>query len=272
MSDARRDLEKRARNAILQEAFFRWESAINLAAMFIGAVLVPAFWWVFALLAVFIELFIGIRTMQNPEINAKAVAHIFERKYQPKKLTTPELRSEIDKAMTYLQQVESAVLASKDGPIRDRLKRTTEEMVDWVEGIYNLAARIDSYSQDNVIRNDLQTVPDAIRKLRKQLIETDNPSVRLQVEEAIQDREEQWASLQKLQSTMDNARLLLERNLSDMGRVYSQVVLMSSLNESAGKATDLQEDISEHVDQLQDLVDAMDEVHAERRAARLSIG
>jgi DNA repair ATPase RecN len=223
-------------------------------------------------LAIFIELAIGIVTMRNPAINAKAVAHIFERKYHPKTLGTPELRTEMDKALTYLQQVEAEVLSSKDGPLRDRLKRTTEEMVDWVEGIYNLASRLDNYSRDEIIRNDLRSVPETIRKLRKQLVESDDPNVRRQIEGAIQDREDQLTSLQKLQSTMENARLLLDRNLSDMGRVYSQVVLMSSLKESAGKATDLQTDISEHVDQLQDLVDAMDEFHTDRRSTSLAVG
>ena len=81
MSEARKKLEQRARNAILQEAFFRWESAINVAVMMVGAVAFAPFWWVFLILGVFVELGIGISTMRNPAINAKAVATIFQREF-----------------------------------------------------------------------------------------------------------------------------------------------------------------------------------------------
>lgn len=271
MSQARRELEKRARNAILQEAFFRWESALNLAGVLILAVLIPSYWWVFLLLGIIIELSIGILTMRNPRINAKAVAQIFERKFQPKAVKSRELQVKMDKAREYFQQVETTVLESKEGPIRDRLKRTTDGMVDWVEGVYRLAARLDSYQQDQVIANDLKTVPEAIKKLRQRLAGADDPNVKRQIEETIRDREAQYASLKKLENTMENASLLLERNLSDMGRIYSQVMMMGSLNESAGRGADLQEEISEHVEQLQDQLDAMDEFHRNRRDYRYGI-
>ena len=271
MSQARRDLEKRARNAILQEAFFRWESALDLAGMLILAVLIPAYWWVFLLVGVVIELFIGIRTMRNPDINAKAVARIFEKEFQPKVVKSRELQAKMAQALEYLQQVETAVLESKDGPMRDRLKRTTEGMVDWVEGVYRLAARLDNYRQDQVITQDLKGVPEAIKSLRRRLAEADDPNLKQQIEETIRDREAQYASLKKLENTMENASLMLERNLSDMGRIYSQVVMMGSLNESAGKGADLQEAISEHVDQLQDQLEAMDEFHRERRDYRREV-
>lgn len=265
MSETRQDIEKRARNAILQEAFFRFESALTLSGMLVATVVDPARWWLYLPLGIVIELFIAFRTLRNPKINAKAVAQAFERKYQPKSLKSKDLTATVHKAVEYLQQVETAVLASKEGPMRDRLDRTTDEMVDWVEGIYRLASRLDAYRQDEVIKRDLISVPEAIRSLRERLIETPDPAMRPQIEEAIRDRESQLASLQKLDNTMQNADLLLERNLSDMGRVYSQVHLMSSLREVEGKEADLQSEISEHVHQLDDLVEAMDEFHGNRR-------
>ena len=264
MSQARRELEKRARNAILQEAFFRFESAVNLALMVVLAVLFPAYWWLFLALGLLIEGFIAFRTLRNPIINARAVAHIFERKFQPGKLQSRELREKMARAMEYLQQVETAVMRTKEGPMRDRLKRTTEEMVDWVEGVYQLAARLDAYRRDKVIKRDIQSVPQAIKNLRRRLRETDNPSLKQQIEKTIRDREDQYASLKRLEGTMEQADLLLERNLSDMGRVYSQILLMSSLKETSGQGEELQTQISEHVNQLEDLVEAVDEVHSGR--------
>ena len=264
MSQARRELEKRARNAILQEAFFRFESAINFGVMLILATVFSSFWWLFLLLGILIEGFIGFRTLRNPEINAQAVAHIFAKKFQPGKLNSRELRAKIAKAMEYLQQIETAIMETRSGPMRDRMKHTTEGMVDWVEGVYRLAARLDVYQNDTLIKQDLKAVPAAIRELRKRLIETDHISVKEQIQKTIRDREDQFASLKDLEETMENADLLLERNLSDMGRIYSQILLMSSLKETSGKGEALQTEISEHVNQLDDLVQAMDEFQTGR--------
>ena len=262
MTQARRDLEKRARNAILQEAFFRVESAVTLALMLILAVIFSPYWWVFLILGILIEGLIAFRTLRNPEINARAVAHIFEKEFQPKNIKSRDIRHKLNKAMEYLQQVETAVLETKEGPMRDRLKRTTDEMIDWVSGMFQLATRLDAYQQDTLIRQDLKTVPNAIKDLRRRLAEENDPRVKHQIEETIQDREEQYTSLQRLDGTMQNADLLLERNLSDMGRVYSQVLLMSSLKETSGQGENLQGEISERVHELDDLLDAMDEFHS----------
>jgi len=235
-------------------------------------VILPAYWWAFLGLGALTEAFIAFRTLQNPAINAKAVAHIFEREFKPKALKAADLQQKTTKAVEYLQQVETAVLQTKAGPMRDRLKRTTDEMVDWVEGIFNLAARLDTYNQDTLIKQDLNAVPKAIQDLRRRLIETDDPQVKQQIQRTIEDREDQYASLKRLAGTMEQADLLLERNLSDMGRVYSQVLLMSSLKETSGHGENLQEEISEHVNQLEDLVEAMDEFHArpgDRRYSQL---
>lgn len=264
MSQTRRDLEKRARNAILQEAFFRVESAITLALVLILAVIFSPYWWMFPILGILIEGFIAFRTLRNPKINAKAVAHIFDQEFQPKTIKSRGLRDRLNKAMEYLQQVETAVLQTKEGPMRDRLKRTTDEMIDWVGGVYQLATRLDAYHHDSLIEQDLKSVPQAIKDLRRRLAEADDPRVKRQIEETIRDREEQYTTLQRLDGTMQNAELLIERNLSDMGRVYSQVLLMSSLKETSGQGEDLQGEISERVHELDDLLAAMDEFHSGR--------
>lgn len=263
MSDARRNLEKRARNAILQEAFFRWESAINIALMLILTVIfasaVP--WWIFVALSVVIEGGIGVITMRNPAINAKAVSTIFERQFQPKNIRSRDLRARTQKALEYLRRIEEAVGQTKEGVLRDRLKRTTEEVVDWVEAIHRLAIRVDRYEQNRLIARDMESVPKNISNLRRRLAEEDDLTVRAQIEKAISDRERQQANLEGLQNTIENAELQLERTLSALGTVYSQLLVLDTKGESSGRAERLQEEISEQVHQLQDLTLAMDEVY-----------
>ncbi|RME50519.1 MAG: hypothetical protein D6796_02790 [Caldilineae bacterium] len=262
MSETRRTLEKRARNAILQEAFFRWESAVNLALMMILAVLFPSLWWVFVLLGLLIEVAIGVSTMRNPAINAKAVATIFEREFHPQRIHSKALRLKTDRALEYLQKIEEAVARTREGVLRDRMKRATEEVVDWVEAIYRIAARVDTYNRNQLIARDRANVPKIIQDLRRRLAEEDDPAVRKQIEKTIADRERQRQNLEQLQNTMESAELQLERTLSALGTVYSQLLLLDTKGESARRAERLQEEIAEQVHQLQDLSEAMDEVYS----------
>jgi len=263
MSDARRDLEKRARNAILQEAFFRWESAVNVSLMMILAVAMPSVWWLFVGLGVVLELGIGISTMRNPAINAKAVATIFEREFQPKTLESKAMRQKLNKALDYLTRIEEAVMQSKEGVLKDRLRRTTAEVVDWVEAIHRLAIRIERYQSNKLIAKDMKNVPKIIDKLQVRWAQEDDELVRKQLERTIADRKRQYANLDNLQNTMESAELQLDRTLSALGTVYSQLLMLDAKSESSGRAERLQEEISEQVHQLQDITSAMDEVYQE---------
>jgi hypothetical protein len=263
MSQIRRELEQRARGAILEEAIFRWENAINLAFVIILAIVFPKFWWAFIILGLIVGTGIAIATLANPAINAKAVAVIFERKFQPQKLKTTDLRKKTEKSLEYMRQIEEVIAQTKEGVLRDRLQRTTNEVVDWVVAIHRLASRIDAYNEDRVIERDRVAVPKTIEQLRRRLAEEDDPTVKGQIEETIQDKQQQLSNLEQLQNTIESAGLQLERTLSALGTVYSQLLLLDTKSESSGRAERLQEEISEQVHQLQDLTVAMDEVYTE---------
>lgn len=263
MSEARQELEKRARNAILQEAFFRWESAINLGGALVLAVIFPAFWWLFLILGGLVEAGIGYSTLRNPALNAKAVATIFERKFEPQALNSADLKQKTFKALEYLQLIEETVGQTKEGLIRDRLKRTAEEVIDWVEQIYHLASRVDKFQQNEITKRDLKSVPETIKGLRRRLVEEDDAIVRRDIEDTISDRERQLATLERLENTMERADLQLDRTLAALGTVYSELQLIGTKRESASRAERLQEQISEQVHQLQDISEAMDEVYLE---------
>lgn len=262
MSEARRQLERRARNAILQEAFFRPRSAILWSLVLIIVTLFPAFWWLILPLGLGGWILNGIETMRNPAINARAVAHIFDRQFKPRKLNSKELSQKAGRSLEYLQQIEEAIHKTREGVLRDRLKRTADEVVDWVEMIYRLAGRIDTYRQDQIIARDMNTVPRTIHQLRRRLAEEDDSSVQEQLRQTIADREQQLANLEKLHNTMESAELQLERTLSALGTVYSQLLMVGSRSETGNRAERLQSEISEQVHQLQDLVEAMEEYHA----------
>ena len=266
MSTARQALEKKARNAILQEAFFRLRSASILGASLVFGTLGGIFNIFAGLGILFLGLVLwlasGFETLRNPKINAKAVAHIFEKEFKPPQVSSQTLNRQMKQAVEYLQQIEEAVNKTKEGVLRDRLKRTSDEVVDWVQAIYRLATRLDDYSKDEIIKRDLEAVPGTIKQLRQRLRTEDSPPIINQLEKTITDKERQLENLERLQNTMENAELQLQQTLSALGTVYSQLLLVDNQGASSGRAARLQEEISEQVHQLQDITEAMEEYYA----------
>jgi hypothetical protein len=261
MSEARRALEQKARNAILQEAFFRTRSAILWAGVLVLMAFLPAYWWAVLLLGVVLWGLNGVETMRNPTKNAQAVAHIFQQEFKPARLNSKDLSQKTVRALEYLQQIEEAVNRTREGVLRDRLRRTADEVIDWVEGIHHLAKRIDSYRQDEIIARDMNTVPQTLIALKRRLAQEDDAGVKDQIRQTINDRQRQLDNLEKLDNTIDKAELQLERTLSALGTVYSQLLLIDGRGDSTRQASKLQEEISEQVHQLQDLTEAMDEYY-----------
>ena len=266
----RQELEERAQSAILKKAFLGCGNiAIVLLALFLAPIVGLAsgsWWWALLVIALGVAAFFGIGALraQRADLNAQAVASALEAKFQPEKIRQKRIRDKTNKALDYFREIEEAVEQTKEGLLRDRLRRSSDEVLDWVASIYGLAARIDNFYQEDLVQRDLKSVPRAIDTLKRQLEEEDDPAVKAQIQETISDREQQLANLERLQSTIESAELQLDRTLAALGTVYSQILQVGAKDSSSERAQRLQEDISEQVHQLQDLAEAMDEVYAER--------
>ncbi len=269
MSTTRQELEERAKNAILKKSFLGCGNiAIVLTALFMALIIGFSvnWWWalVIVILGLASALALGVLRARRADLNAQAIASVLERKFQPEKIRLKRIRDKTNKALEYFQVIETAVAKTKEGVLRDRLRRTTDETLVWVESIYGLAYRIDGFYQEDLVQRDLKSVPKTIDRLKRQLEEEDDEAVKAQIEETIGDREQQLANLERLENTIESAELQLDRTLSALGAVYTQVLQVGAKDGSTEQAQRLQEDISEQVHQLQDLSEAMDEVYAER--------
>jgi hypothetical protein len=263
MSNARRDLERRARRAILEHAVLRWESALVIALTIILSFVLADFWWLALILGLVAEGALVGFSLASPKQNARAIEALFKQQFNPRRLKDKTLQQRVDKALGYWGQIETTVRNSKEGVLRDRMGRTTSEVGDWVAAIYRLAQGLDNYQGDEIIKRDLRTVRPAIDDLRQRLNREDNSVVRGQLEQTIADKERQWQYLDRLQNTMDKAGYQIESTLSALGTVYSQLLLVGTRDEQGSRADRLQEEIHEQVSQLQDLTEAMDEVYRE---------
>jgi hypothetical protein len=104
-------------------------------------------------------------------------------------------------------------------------------------------------------------VEPAIETLKKRLAAEDDDTVKRQISQAIAQRQIQQENLRKLENVMERAEFQLESTLTAMGTVYSQMKLLGSRDVTSGRAQRLQQDITDQVQGLQDVVQTMDKVY-----------
>jgi hypothetical protein len=84
------------------------------------------------------------------------------------------------------------------------------------------------------------------------------------MQQTIDSKKAQLASLQQLENMMQKAELQMDSTLTAMGTIYSQLLVIGAKDVDSGRAQRLREDITEQVKQLQDVVSSMDEVYRAR--------
>jgi hypothetical protein len=165
-------LQRRARRAIFWHAIFRWESAVIIAltlivtafAGLLGLIGVFPTWWALVALGAgfLVEALIFVSSLTDQEENARVVATMLRSQFEAKRLRSPKLRLQLQKALDYQGLIASTIQRTREGVLQDRLARATEPVDDWIEAIYRLAVRLDAYEQNQVIRQDLRSVPQAL--------------------------------------------------------------------------------------------------------------
>lgn len=110
-----------------------------------------------------------------------------------------------------------------------------------------------------MIRQDLEAVPQAIADLQTRLTNETDPTLRTQLERTLSNRQNQLASLERLQNTMKRAEIQIESTLSALGTIYSQVLTGQSTDHVADYSR-LAADVDEEVRLLQDRLEALEEV------------
>lgn len=263
LSDQLRD---RAAKALLSFAIFRWESAATLALMIILIVLVPQpfpfwQWWFWLILGALAEVGVVVTSLYDPAVRERVVAEMFQEKFSPREIRSKEYRTRIEKALEYRKQMEVLLQHTRDGALNLHLQATVDDVADWIGNMFRLARKLDAYSQDSVLKRDLQSVPQEIQALELRLQSETDVQVRAQLKQSVANKRAQWQHLDALDNTMDRAALQLDDTLSAMGTVYAQMQLVGAKDIDSGRAQRLREDIAEQVHSLHDVVEAMDQVY-----------
>ena len=265
MSEIRSEVQKQARNNILQYAVFRWESAAVIALTLIVYFLAPGplglpreLWLVLGLVALGLVIYSSI---SDADTNARVLLDLYQEKFDPKQIKDKALRKELEEALEYQRRIEMQVRKQQPGLIRDRLEDAANQLSEWVSNIYQLALRLDAYQADDLLARERNDLPQELQTLTAQRQREQNAGVQQQLDQVIASKSTQWQTLRQLDARMQQAQLQMDQSLTALATVYSQVQLLNAEAINSGRAERLRSDIQEQVQRLDDLVASLNEVY-----------
>jgi len=271
-----KSLRDRVQKALIQEAIFRPESAIVISFTLLAAIFAPQVgfldfipFWVWLLGGVIAEGALVYSSWSDPEFGRKVAAKELQREFQPEKLEDPQLQMRVNEALDYRSRIEKVIREQDDSMLRDELDQTAAQIDDWLEHIYNLAQRIDRYQQErDILERDRERTINSVKELKIRSNEEDDPLIKAQIETTLASKERQLATLEKLEDTIQRAELQLENSYTFLATIYSQTMLVDAKDIDSGRSRRLRQEISDEVDELQDMLSAMDEVYAPQSLAQ----
>jgi hypothetical protein len=267
MSESVRDrLEQQVGKALLRNAVFGWESAAMVGGTIAACALLPNLiswipWFVWALVGVVGETALIITRLTDKTEQQKALEGLFREKYSISGIRDRNLQEKLKEAEQYRQRIQAVVDQHREGVLRDRLKRTTDQVYDWIANMVTLARRLDTYRSDPILRRDLEHAPREVERLKARLAVERDPRVADQMATTLESNQQQVQALAELRGRMDRADLQLDHSLAALGTVYSQLLLIGTNEVDSDRADQLRDDISGEVLALKDIVDSLNEVY-----------
>lgn len=270
MASTRTELQKKAQSDLIQYALFRWESALIIAITIILTFLLPKpfGWWpgfgwpLLGLIGLGVMIYTSLTDAEN---NAKVLLDAFQRQFDLGSIKNRELRDDVESALEYQRRIEEQISTMSKTLVRERMEDTAGRISDWIENVYTLAVRVDTYQSDDLIARDLRTLPDDIKLLQAQHMLEGDPNIVAQRNEVIQSKEQHLQSLRDLDARITQAQLQMEQSITSLGTLYSQIQLIDAQDVNSGRAERLHDDIQDQVNRLNDLVDSINEVYTRDR-------
>jgi hypothetical protein len=157
------------------------------------------------------------------------------------------------------EQIDNLIKSTSDQKARARLQDLAVQVNEWVKAIEDLAKRVQSFHQNTLIHQDLESVPKSIEELEARLANESNETTRIELERTLANRKNQLTALKRLQDTINRAEIKTESTLSALGTIYSQILTAQSTDQVADYSR-LSAEVDEEVLILQDHLEALEEV------------
>ena len=269
MSNERREsLEKRAQRAILQYAFLRPESSVVIALTILLSFFAPQYietlpWWTWLLGGLAGEAALVYSSLTDSEAHRRVIARMLQDEFHPERLRDPWLQKQVQEAFDYRTRITAAIRERRDTVLKDHLADTASQLDEWLEEVYGLAQRLDRYKSERDLHiNNRQRAQERVKQLQAQLDGESTPAVRREIEYNLDSLHRQLEAINQLENAMERARLRLENTITAMGTIYTQTMLVGAKDIDSGRAKRLRQEIGEEVNELGDVLTAIDEVYA----------
>jgi chromosome segregation ATPase len=202
-------------------------------------------------------------SLSDADHNRRVVAEMLKEDFHPERLSNKALQEQVQEALEYRSRITAAIRERRDSVLKDNLSETAGQIDEWLESIYNLAQRLDRYQQEKaILKRDKERAAARIKELTLKVQRQEDPAVRSQIETTMENLQRQYGTILQLENTMERAQLQLETTLSALGTIYSQTMLVGAKDIDSGRAKRLRQEISEEVQELDNILVAMDEVYA----------
>mgnify|MGYP007059383918 CR=1 FL=1 len=167
---------------------------------------------------------------------------------------------ELRQAHTYQANIAAmAQSATPDSMARIRLEQLNGRVADWVHMIEEIVAHAQNQQEDRLLADERKRVPEAIKRLEKQMAETGDPVLRQKLERTLANRRRQMEQLEVSARNRQLAELKVENTLAQLGIIYSQLRSGSFMNQSNSYER-LSAEINEEVLALGDYLETLDEL------------
>lgn len=273
MTDNRRALETRVRNAMIQHALMRWEGVSLLAASFLATFVMslydfqllglPNILWLLLGLAGYLGL--AYSSFTDEETGRRVAESVLRADFSPRRLENKELQAKINEAFDYRSRIaEQMRQRDTDTALRTQLEGVADQFDEWIEEIYLLAQRLDAYYRERGrLEQSRKSATTRLYSLQESLGRARDAQVRTEIEKNIESTQRQIATIETLDNTMARAKLRLENTVTAMATIHSQTLLLSAKDIDGSRYQRLQQDIADEVNELGDILVAMDEVYSE---------
>jgi citrate synthase len=167
---------------------------------------------------------------------------------------------ELRQAHRYQEQI--AVIAQNAAPdsmAGIRLGQLSHRVADWVHMIEEVVAHAQNQQEDQLLAEERKQVPRAIKRLEKQMAETDDPILMKKLERTLANRRRQLEKLDVSARNRKLAALKVENTLAQLGIIYSQLRSGSFVSQTSGYER-LSTEIEDEVLALDDYLQTLDEL------------
>ena len=188
--------------------------------------------------------------LKSAENTITDIEHKLFREY----IKDQELRAQVQQALDYHPRIIQVIERRPNSPIRGQLEESAVSIDEWIQHVYDLALKLDQHQlQQPTIERDKSQAEKKLAKLAQKDASDD-------IERNMEMAERQIESLDKLNETMETARLRLDHTVSALGTIYSQTMLIGAKEINSSKAQQLQHEVHEEILALDDVLAALREM------------